>query len=119
MAMARPTMSPETTSTSLSFFGREMVGAMLADVICDGPFCMMESSLSVQRFKLFDWLSAYRFWSRLLSRATSLPAVWSMHRRLDTSATRLPIRSTVGLHGKPKKIQGFRKERGEYNYERK
>src|SRR5215467_15083329 len=42
MAMARPTMSPDTTSTSLSFFGPEMVGVMFPDVICDGPFCMMD-----------------------------------------------------------------------------
>src|SRR5215510_11128463 len=45
MATARPTMSPETTSASLSFLGPEIVGAILPDVTCDGPFCMMESSL--------------------------------------------------------------------------
>ena len=48
-------MSPDTTNTSLSFLGPEMLGAILPDVICDGPFCMMKSSLS--GYSMVNWVT--------------------------------------------------------------
>ena len=54
MTAARLTMSPETTNTSLSFCGPEMVGAILPEVTCDWTFLHDGILLLVQCEKLCD-----------------------------------------------------------------